>query len=232
VDERASTARPQRSPADPAASTARLAAWTIFVGLLIAVDYASRATEGTPDRNGLYHWSSAVAAVVQDAVFLGIVLAIARGARELLAWRRPDLSLRGWLLVPGIVLVTYVFEDVYAALVHLGNEQGLTPDRWEPSHWPAYVVNAVVICTWVPLVEETLFRGLGFSLLRPFGRWPAIVAIGVLFGLYHGLLLSLPVLILFGGLLAWLRARTDSVVPGIVAHGLFNLIALVAAVAT
>jgi membrane protease YdiL (CAAX protease family) len=38
------------------------------------------------------------------------------------------------------------------------------------------------------------------------------------------------VLALFGGVLAWIRSRTDSVYPGMVLHGLFNLVALVAAV--
>ena len=34
----------------------------------------------------------------------------------------------------------------------------------------------------------------------------------------------------FGCTLAWIRARTDSVIPGMFLHGLFNLVALVAAV--
>jgi membrane protease YdiL (CAAX protease family) len=81
-----------------------------------------------------------------------------------------------------------------------------------------------------PLVEELTFRGLGFSLLEPFGRWTAIIATGVLFGLSHGLLLELPIIAAFGCLLGWLRDRTGSVYPGIALHGAFNLFALIAAV--
>lgn len=132
-------------------------------------------------------------------------------------------------MVP-ILVGIYVFEGVYSALVHLHNEQDLTPSHWEPTHAAAYVVNAVVICTWVPFVEELTFRGAGVSLLRRFGRWPTIALVGVLFGLAHGLLISLPILIAFGCALAWLRLKTNSVIPGMVVHGLFNLIALVAAV--
>jgi len=109
-------------------------------------------------------------------------------------------------------------------------EQGLTPSHWEPAHAAAYVVNGIVICTWVPFVEELTYRGLGYTLLEPFGRWTAIVAVGLLFGLAHGLVLSLPVIAAFGCVLAWLRSETDSVFPGMVLHGLFNLVALVAAV--
>ncbi len=93
-----------------------------------------------------------------------------------------------------------------------------------------YVVNSVVICTWVPFVEELTFRGLGYSLLERFGRWPAILGVGLAFGLAHGLLLSLPVIVAFGCALAWIRSRTDSVYPGMLLHALFNAIALVAAV--
>jgi membrane protease YdiL (CAAX protease family) len=42
--------------------------------------------------------------------------------------------------------------------------------------------------------------------------------------------LSLPVIVAFGCILAWVRAESGSVVPGMVLHGAFNLIALVAAV--
>jgi len=134
-------------------------------------------------------------------------------------------------LLAAAVVAIYLFEGLYTALAHPGNEQGLTPAHWEPRHAAAYVANAVVICTWVPFVEELTFRGLGYSLLARFGTVPAIVLVGILFGLSHGLLLDLPVLVIFGCVLAWVRVRTGSVFPGMVLHGLFNLIALVVAVA-
>ena len=63
-----------------------------------------------------------------------------------------------------------------------------------------------------------------------YGRWTAIVAVGVLFGLAHGLVVSLPVIAAFGMVLAWIRSVTGSVFPGMLLHSLFNLVALVAAV--
>jgi membrane protease YdiL (CAAX protease family) len=82
----------------------------------------------------------------------------------------------------------------------------------------------------VPFVEELTYRGLGYSLLRRLGTWPAILLVGLLFGLAHGLVLALPIIVAFGSVLAWVRARTDSVFPGMLLHATFNLIALVAAV--
>ena len=222
---RSGTASPYRKD-----DGAKLALWLTLVALMIFLGYASRASSGKPDPDVLYHWSTAVGGLVQDAIVLVLVLAIAGFRRDLLALRRP----RSWWGAAGVLFAAlfavYCFEVVYSQLVHLGNEQGLTPDRWEPQHAAAYVVNAVVICTFVPFVEELTYRGLGFTLLERFGRWPAIVAVGLLFGLAHGLVESLPVIAAFGCVLAWIRARTDSVLPGMLLHALFNLIALIAAV--
>jgi len=210
--------------------TARLAGWLVLVGLMIAVSYLGRATEGKPDPNVLYQWSTAVGGIIQDGIVLVLVLALAGFSRDLLALRRPT-SLRDAFKVVGLAIVAiYAFEILYSAIAHPGNEQGLTPSAWQPSHAAAYVVNAIIICTWIPFVEELTYRGLGYSLLVRFGRWPAIVAVGILFGLAHGLVISLPVIAAFGCTLAWIRARTDSVIPGMILHGLFNLVALVAAV--
>jgi membrane protease YdiL (CAAX protease family) len=207
----------------------RLTAWLVLVLVLIALGYGSRFSSGKPDPQVLYEWSTAVGGLIQDAVVLGIVLAIAGGTR-LLALRRPISFARAAGLIVVAIIAIYAFETIYSAIVHPGNEQGLTPKRWEPMHAAAYVGNAVVICTWVPFVEELTYRGLGYSLLRRFGTWPAILLVGLLFGLAHGLVLALPIIVAFGSVLAWVRARTDSVFPGMLLHATFNLIALVAAV--
>lgn len=211
-------------------ATPRLAAWLVLVGLLIALAYGSRAASGKPSPQVLYEWSTAVDGLVQDAVLLVLVLLIAGFDRQLLALRRPRSWPAALKLLGGALVAIYVVEIVYTAVVHPGNEQGLTPSHWEPSHAAAYVVNGLVICLWVPFVEELTYRGLGYSLLAPLGQVPAIFTVGILFGLSHGLLLTLPVIATFGCVLAYVRAKTDSVVPGMLLHGTFNLIALIAAV--
>jgi len=202
----------------------------VLVAALIALAYASRVASGKPAADVLYRWSTAVGGLVQDAIVLLFVLLIAGFSAARLALRRPASLSRAVLLVGVAVVAIYVFEIAYSAIVHPGNEQGLTPSHWEPAHAAAYVANGIVICTWVPFVEELTFRGLGYTLLEPFGRWRAILAVGLLFGLAHGLVLSLPVIVAFGCVLAWLRSETGSVFPGMVLHGVFNLVALVAAV--
>jgi uncharacterized protein len=80
------------------------------------------------------------------------------------------------------------------------------------------------------VVEELTYRGLGYSLLERYGRWFAIVTVGLCFALDHGLVQAFPELALFGCALAWLRMKTTSVYPGMLLHASFNGIALVAAV--
>ena len=208
----------------------RLALWFALIAFFIIVQYASRSS-GTSETDPLYKWSFAVGSVIQEAIFLVIVLAIAGFSVERLGLRLPERKWRAAGILVGGFFTVQIFEFIYIAIAHPGNEQGLTPDKWQPSHAAAYAVNGVIVCTLVPFVEEITFRGLGFYLLRPYGKWVAIVGTGVLFGLSHGLLLSLPIIIVFGCVLAWIREQTNSVYPGMLLHGTFNLVALVAAVA-
>jgi membrane protease YdiL (CAAX protease family) len=124
-----------------------------------------------------------------------------------------------------------VLTAALAPVLAPGREQGYTPPTWESRHAAAYVANGLVIVVVAPFVEELAFRGLGFSVLRPFGAWTAIILVGVLFAAAHGLVEALPFLAALGSGLAYLRYRVDSVIPGMIVHGLFNAVSLTIAVA-
>jgi uncharacterized protein len=205
----------------------RLTGWIALVSALALLGYASRAAGGKPPKDAAYHYSTAAAGFVQYAIILGVVLAIARPDRRLLALRRPRANSH----VLSTVLVIFVTVYTVGYLVSLysdpGREQGLTPDHWDPRRATPFVVNFLVFVAVAPAIEELTFRGLGYSLLEPLGRLTAILWIGVAFGLAHGLIEGLPILIVFGAGLAFLRSRTDSVYPGMVVHATFNAIALI-----
>jgi membrane protease YdiL (CAAX protease family) len=86
----------------------------------------------------------------------------------------------------------------------------------------------------VPVVEEMFFRGLVLrSLLRVFqGAGPvlgvviAVILDGVVFGLAHFELLELLGLAAFGAVLAFMAYKFKRLGPGIFAHGMFNLLAI------
>jgi membrane protease YdiL (CAAX protease family) len=214
----------------------RLACWTALVLGLAGLGYASRFSDGgggTSQRDAVYSYANFANGAVLYGLWLGLVLLIASGRWDLLALRRP----RSWGRAGGISVAVIVGIYAVSGLVTLlpiqnpGDEQGLTPTRWEPHHAGAFAANIVLFAVIAPVVEELTFRGLGQSLLRAFlGRWPSIVLVGVAFGIAHGLVGALTVLVPFGIALAYLRDRTDSVYPGIVVHGLFNGIALAASV--
>ncbi len=80
------------------------------------------------------------------------------------------------------------------------------------------------------MFEELAFRGVvqgRFTALL--GRFQGIVATGAAFGLCHGVTPALPFHVGIGIWLCWLRERSGSLLPGMVAHALYNgLIALTA----
>ena len=210
----------------------RLVGWTAVVGVLTLLGYASRAAEGKPPADAAYRYSTAAAGLVQYAIILAVVLAIARPRWDLLALRRPR-GYRRMLAAAALAFVAvYVTSAIVAAYSDPGKEQGLTPTDWQPDRAVAFVVNFAVFVAVAPAIEELLFRGLGYSLLAPLGSLTAILWIGIAFGLAHGLVEGLPILIVFGAGLAFVRARSQSVYPGMVVHATFNAIALVVSVTT
>ena len=212
--------------------TSPLTLWTSFVVLFATLSYSLRFTEGKPPKDILYRWTTAEGALIQFAVIGLIVYGIAGlgRRRQLLALRRPTSWRRAFGIAMGIGVMMLVLSYALGPLLNPGREQGVTPDAWQPDHAAAYVANGLVICVVAPFVEELTFRGLGYSVLVRFGRWTAIILVGIAFGLAHGLVQAFPFLAALGAGLAYLRSRVDSVYPGMIVHGTFNAIALTVAV--
>jgi membrane protease YdiL (CAAX protease family) len=214
--------------------TTRLACWVGLIGAVAALNYAAygRATGGS-GRNEIYSWSAFADGTIFYAVVLGLVLLIALDRADLLALRVPrSVALAAGIAI-AVVVAIVVWEYVVTALPFEdpGKEQGLTPTHWEPAHAGAFAANVVLFVAIAPVVEELTFRGVGQSLWRGrVGAVPAIVVVGLFFGIWHGLLVALLVLVPFGWGLSYLRERTGSVVPGMLVHALFNGVAIAASV--
>jgi membrane protease YdiL (CAAX protease family) len=211
--------------------TGRLALWMTVVVVFSTLSYASRfAGDEGPDEP-LYLWSSAIAGAIQFAIFLLLVLLIARGRplRDYVAFRRPT----SWQRASAIALVVVGLVYLVGILLQPfdpGEEQNLIPAGWDSARAAPFAANFVVVAVLAPVVEELLFRGLGYTLLEPLGRWTAIVVTSLGFALAHGLVEGFPLLVIFGGGLAYMRSRVSSIVPGILVHMAFNTVVLLAAV--
>jgi membrane protease YdiL (CAAX protease family) len=233
VEAEAAQPRPRPHPT-------RLAFWIFFVGLIAAVNYAARFAGGNGagsrgvSHQQVYSYSTFAGGTVVYAVWLGIVLLIAIDRFDLLALRLP----RSWRRALGLGVVAVIGIFAWEAVVSYiplpqspGNEQGVTNVHWEPAHAGAFAANFVLFAVIAPFVEELTFRGAGQSLLRFLGRVPSIVLVGIAFGLAHGLVEALLILVPFGMALAWLRDRTGTVLPGMLVHAVFNGAALAVIVA-
>jgi membrane protease YdiL (CAAX protease family) len=221
-----------RNGGDDHVSPTKLIAWTALVGTLILLAYAGNYLGPEPSDDVLYEYSTAVAVLVQYAIISAVVLIIARGVpRAILGFRAPGHWGRAAGLIVVSLLVVWAASWIFGLFLNASEEQGLVPDRWEPDRAGAFVANFAAIVLVAPVVEETTYRGLGFAAVRSsFGPLAAVLVTGLAFGLSHGLLLALPVLTLFGVILAALCWKTESLYPPIILHALFNGAALLAAV--
>ena len=210
-----------------------LIVWVALVAALITLAYASNAAApGAPDKDLLYRYSTAVGGVIQYALIAGVVAFAARGVpAATLGFIRPSSWLRAGGLTVASLLAIWIAGAGLNVFLKAGEEQGLVPDEWDSSRVGPFLANFVVIAVVAPIVEETTYRGLGFAAVSDrLGPLAAIWITALAFGLSHGLLIALPVLTLFGVILAWLRSRTESLYPPIILHALFNGAALIAAV--
>ena len=164
-------------------------------------------------------WSS----VLWDAAGMAIVGLCAAGIRG--SWRESmplGLSWQ-WLVAAGIgAAMSMVFGIAYVGVLSGGHR--------EPSELPgAPVIVAVVVLA--PLFEEWLCRGVAWraaaAMANPQAAW---LLTSILFAFLHGLggnyLLELPHRAFAGLVFGWLRWRSGSLVPGVVAHALHNAAAL------
>jgi len=210
-----------------------LVGWIALVSALVALAYVSKAASpGGPGAGVLYRYSTAVGALAQYLLISAAVVFISRGiSRPVLGFARPTSWSRAAALTLASLVAIWVVGAGLNVFLKAGEEQGLVPNGWDSSRAGPFLANFIVIAFVAPVVEETTFRGLGFAAIsEKLGPVAAIGVTALAFGLSHGLLIALPVLTIFGAILACLRWRTRSLYPAIILHALFNATALIAAV--
>jgi membrane protease YdiL (CAAX protease family) len=212
----------------------RLLGWTVVVAFMSLVAYAARVSGDRPPKDVAFRWESSIAAGLQYGILLGVVLALTWGLdrRSFLALRAP----RSWWRAAGIsalvIFVVFVVAGVVAQFGNADEEQGLIPESFDSSRAAQFAAYAAVVVLVAPVVEELMFRGVGYGLLEPFGRTKAILVTGIAFALVHGLVIGFAVIASFAIGLAYLRARTASLYPCILLHASFNAFGLAIGIAS
>jgi membrane protease YdiL (CAAX protease family) len=200
---------------------------TLWLAIALLFITQAFAFAGELPEDVFYEYDLALISLVNAAILVPLTVAIAL----LFPDRLGALGLRGfasrWLWIAfAVVAASLILAGVLEQILHGGEEQGLLPQRWDPDRADVFVVNGVVAATTVALTEELFFRGLGFTALSLFGATVAIVGTAVFFALAHGVLAGVPSLLVFALCLAWLRHRSGSIWPGMIAHGAYNALAV------
>jgi len=169
------------------------------------------------------------------AVLVGATVVIADRAgdvREVLALR-PVAPLRAVAYALAGLLVAFVSALLLEPVFHGIRAQGFEPDPFPggSGHAASLALVAVGFALAAPIAEELYFRGLVLGRGAVHGPVVAVAVQAVVFGAAHLTLGAFPVLTLYGLVFGVLRVRTRSIVPGAIAHGLNNGLALAFAVA-
>lgn len=168
---------------------------------------------------------------------LAVLLLMRRGLRVSdLGWRLPrPLGRAGWLPWLGIgiiaaVVALYVSQELGSLAQQLLPNSPNTQCTSVRDEYGGYVAVAIpLVCLIAPLAEETIFRGFFYGWLRRhLPVLPAVVICAAVFALSHAVVvLALP-LFAVGVVLALLYEYSGSLIPGAIAHGLFNLAGIIA----
>lgn len=153
----------------------------------------------------------------------------------LFAFRTPDVlhrddsvsfSLFGWFLIFLVFGLLYVTSEAFGNYLYTVCPIGLT-DTYVSMEGDALYAYLIAGCTVAPVTEELLFRRILFSgFRRSFSFWPSVIFSGILFSLFHGTVMHIPIAIGLSVFLSILYETTGRFTWCIVFHVLFNCAAV------
>ena len=143
---------------------------------------------------------------------------------------------RGLFLGLGIPVLAMIVDNIavliyaIAFIFFFGEPTTITElpggTSWDSSP-VALILTFISICILTPISEELLFWGYILdSLNRLHGKWPAIIISSIIFGMVHFDPFTMGMATIGGVIYGWIRMRTGSLVPVIVAHAMWNTMAL------
>jgi membrane protease YdiL (CAAX protease family) len=212
---------------------ARVIGWSAFVAFFSILAYAAQLSNGEPAKDVAYRWDSSILGLLEYGIVFAVVMLLTLGLdrRRFLGFRRPTSWWRGVRISASVLFVVFVVGTIVGQFGNAEKEQGLIPQSWDSHKIAQFAAFTGIVTVVAPIVEELMFRGVGYGLLEPFGRNAAVILVGLAFALTHGLVVGFPVIAAFGIGLAYLRSRTESIYPCILLHACFNAAGLALGVA-
>ena len=136
-----------------------------------------------------------------------------------------DVFLVGGMAATGYGFIIFVNLVWYALLSLIGEPAGQEVPAITTGSEFLLAVAALGI---VPaLCEEMFFRGLMLHVYERRMKWiPAVVMVGVLFALYHILLMTIPSIIILGVMITFVVYRTRSIWAGVLYHFIHNFLSV------
>jgi membrane protease YdiL (CAAX protease family) len=217
----------------PAAAGAVFITASLVVGITQAVDRSLLSSARTAVESFAGQAASYAAALAALVVLLRLRRGLSLGD---VGWRLPRaLGRAGWLpwlviSVVGAVVALEVADWLGSLAVQLLPNSPNTQCTAVRDEYGGYLTVAIpLVCLVAPLSEETIFRGFLYGWLRRrLTVLPAVVISAIVFSAAHVVLvLALP-LFAVGVILALLYEYSDSLLPGAIVHGLFNLVGILA----
>ncbi|MBT4051283.1 MAG: CPBP family intramembrane metalloprotease [Euryarchaeota archaeon] len=135
------------------------------------------------------------------------------------------------IAIPIIVtMLDLILTAIYAAII-AGIFGSLSLNTNLGTSWDSNVIEILLlfisIAILTPIVEELMFRGYILdSVRRMHGDWPAILWSASLFALVHVSPFIIGQVFIGGVIYGWIRIKTDSLVPTIACHSMWNIMAL------
>ncbi len=221
----------------PVTAAAVLLTGSLLVGITQAIDSGLQQAA----RTAVESFAGQAASYSGAGAALVVLLLLRRGLRlGDLGWRLPrSLGPLGWLPwlaigVVGAVVALFAAEWLGSLATQILPNSPNTQCTAVRDEYGGYVAVAIpLVCLIAPVAEETIFRGFIYGWLRRrVPVLPAVVISAAVFSAAHlVLVLALP-LFGVGVILALLYEYSDSLLPGAIVHGLFNLVGIIAILGT
>lgn len=113
-------------------------------------------------------------------------------------------------------------------ITHAPAEQSIVSVLRHSSDLPLITVICFSAAIAAPLVEELIFRGYLYPIMKKYtGAWFALITTSLLFGIIHVSLVPFIPLAVFGAMLVLLYEYTGTIWTPIIAHCIFNTATLI-----